>query len=176
MATTFLVAAGVLLVGCKDAPSVGTVRRELEQQIPGAEFEHDFQVSLGRVTLGMVKGVAKLALEEDEGEAAMRHIKRVDVGVYSVVSLPPLDEIRAPRSLAKGLDGSGWSLTVQVRDEFERVWVFTRQDSAGGIRNIYVVALDEAELTMVSLEGRLDRMLADLVAEDPDGFISGLGV
>ncbi len=171
-----LVAANVFLVGCKDAPSVGAVRRELEQEIPGAEFEYDFHVSLGRLSLGMVKGIAKLALADEEGEAAMRHIKRVDVGVYSVVSLPPLEEIRTPGGLPERLDGSGWSLTVHAQDEFERVWIFTRINEAGSIRNIYVVALDDAELTMVSLEGRLDQLLADLVADDPDGFISGLGV
>lgn len=52
--------------------------------------------------------------------------------------------------------------------------MFMRQDDQGGIRNIYVLALDEVELTMVSLEGRLDRLLATAIADDPGGFAASM--
>jgi hypothetical protein len=31
------------------------------------------------------------------------------------------------------------------------------------------------ELTMVAVDGRLDKIIASAIADDPDGFIAGLG-
>jgi len=164
-----------LLVGCKDAPAVSSVRWQLEQQIPGAEFEREFHIRLGRMSLGLVKGLAGWALEDEAGKSMLRAVKRVDVGTYRVVALPPLEQIKAPHSLQTKLGDSGWNLLVREQSEDERVWVFVRNDPQGAIRNVYVIALDETELTMVSLEGRLDEVLVELIAEDAGGFALGLG-
>ena len=104
----------------------------------------------------------------------MRSVKRVDIGTYRVVSLPPLDEIEPPPELMRRLGEAGWSLVVRTREEDEHVWMFVRQKPEEGIRNIYIVVLDDVELTMVSVEGRLDELLAAAIAEDPAGFAIGM--
>ena len=172
-ATVLLLAP--LLAGCKDAPAVSSVRWQLERQIPGAEFEREFHIRLGRMSLGLVKGIAGWAIEDEAGRSMLKAVKRVDVGTYRVVSLPPLDQIEAPRGLANKLGDSDWSLLVRQQDVDEHVWVFMRNDPEGAIRNVYVIALDEVELTMVSLEGRLDEVLVEMIADDPGGFAYGLG-
>lgn len=171
-----LLLASVGLAACKDTPAISTVRHEMERTIPGAEFEPEFHLRLGGVPLGLAKSALKWGLEEDSEEHAMlEKIKRVDVGSYRVVSLPPLDEIEPPAGLIDKLRKSGWSLTVRAQDEAECVWVFLRQDQSGGLRSIYVVVLDEVELTMIAVEGRLDELLAEVIASDPEGFVSGFG-
>ena len=165
----------VSLVGCKDSPAVATVRWQLEEQIPGAEFEKEFHLRLGRLTLGVSRRLAGWMLADDEELARlMKSVKRIDIGTYRVVSLPPLEEIEVPARLMDGFDRAGWSLVVGLRDEEERIWMFMRQDEDGGIRNIYIVALDEVELTMVSLEGRLGELLAEAIAADPGGFAASM--
>lgn len=173
-------ALGVFLlvgaVGCKSAPPVEQVKAELERQLPGAEFDREFRLRLGRFTLGMARSLAEWALpEEDEDLELLRHVRRIDVGSYRVVSLPPLDDLAPPAPLIGALERSGWSLMVSTRDDGEWIWLFVRQDEAGVIRSLYVVALDEVELTMVSLEGRLDRLVAEAIADDPAGFANALG-
>ncbi len=53
--------------------------------------------------------------------------------------------------------------------------MFYRPDDAGAIENICVVALDGNELVVVDLEGRLDRVFAEAMADDPDGLVEALG-
>lgn len=170
-----ILAALPFVGGCRDAPAVSSVRWQLEQQIPGAKFEREFHIRLGRLSLGLVKGLTGWVLEDDEIRSMLRAVKRVDVGTYRVVALPPLSEIETPRGLQRKLDESGWTLLVRQRNEDEHTWVFLRHDDGGAIRNLYVIALDEVELTMVSLEGRFDELLAEAIADDPSGFAAGLG-
>ena len=174
-----VVAIGFLalsLGACKSSPTVSDLRWQLEEQIPGAEFEKEFHLRLGGLSLGLGKKLAGWAMADDEELAGlMKAVKRVEIGSYRVVSLPPLEQVELPASLMNRLGKSGWSLVVRVQDESERVWMFMRQDGKGGIRNIFVVALDEVELTMVSVEGRLDELLADAIAADPVGFATGMG-
>ncbi|MDX1643359.1 MAG: DUF4252 domain-containing protein [Thermoanaerobaculia bacterium] len=163
-------------VGCSSAPAVGEVASQLERQLPGAEFEREFHLRLGRLTLGMVRGLAGWAMpDEDEDLEMLRAVRRIDIGTYRVVSLPSLDDLTLPRRLVAALERSGWSLMVRTRQDGESIWLFVRQDGEGVIRSLYVVALDEVELTMVSLEGRLDRILAEAIADDPSGFAASFG-
>ena len=171
-----LLVAAAVLVACKDSPAVSTVRAQLEREIPGAEFEKEFHLRLGGMSLGLGKKLAGWALADDEElSQLMKSVKRVDIGTYRVVSLPPLEQVEPPSGLMSTLGRSGWSLMLRSQDDGERIWIFVRQDEEGGLRNIYVVSLDEVELTMVSLEGRLDELLADAIAGDPGGFLASVG-
>jgi hypothetical protein len=174
----FLVAllAVSITTGCKDSPAVSTVRAGLEQQIPGAEFEREFHIRLGRMSMGLAKQVAKFGLDEEDAELEMlRAIKRVDVGTYRVVSLPPIDDLELPPGLVRQLSASGWEVLLREQSEGERIWVFLRAGEKGSLSSVYVIVLDEVELTMVAVEGRLDKLIASAIADDPDGFISSLG-
>lgn len=163
-------------LGCRSAPPVGTVMARLEAELPGAEFEREFHLRLGRLSLGLVKRIADWGLSEDDEDLMMlRRVSHIDIGSYRVVSLPPLDDLRLPPDLLRALDRSGWRLMLRTRDRGECVWLFVREDPSGAIRSLYVVALDEVELTMVSLEGRLDQVLAEAIAADAAGFAATLG-
>lgn len=52
--------AGLAAAGCILAPEMRAMRREIESQVPGAEFEHEFSLSLGPTAF-----VARVQ-EEDE--------------------------------------------------------------------------------------------------------------
>jgi len=165
-----------MTTACKQSPAVSTVRAELERQIPGAKFEREFHIRLGRMSMGLAKKLARFGLDEGDPELDMlRAIKRVDVGIYRVVSLPPIDELDLPPGLVRQLGASGWDLLMREQSEGERVWVFLRSGEKGSLSSVYVIVLDEVELTLVAVEGRLDELIARAIADDPDGFISSLG-
>jgi len=166
----------VLLTGCKDAPSVASVRWELEQQLPGVRFERESHIRLGRLTMALAKPIVRWALDEDdEARVIVSNIKRVDVGVYRVVALPDPSELQLDFRFEQRLAANGWTLVVHERDDADRTWVFTREDKEGKIRGLFVAAFDEEELTLVSLDGRIDRVLAAALADDPGELADLLG-
>ena len=88
----------------REAPSVSAGRSQLESQIPEARFEKDFHIRLGRVSLGLLKPLVRMGLDEDEEEMAwIRAIKRLEVGTYRVVSLPDTASLVPPPGLERAL-------------------------------------------------------------------------
>ena len=172
-----LVLATIATTGCKEEPpSAATVRAHIEREVPGARLRRDSSIRLGRFTLGLAKGVMRLIEPGDrQTHRALSNIHRVHVTSYEVLALPDIDRLELPASFERGLARHGWYPMVKEREEDSRTWIFLREDGAGTIRNLYLVELDSAELTVIDLAGRLDRVLAEFVAADPDGFLSGLG-
>ena len=48
-----------------------------------------------------------------------------------------------------------------------------RSDPDGSFRNLFVVSLERDELTLVRVDGRLDRVLAEAMAKDPKKALGG---
>ena len=172
LASFALFVALLPLGGCKDSPSVASVKWELERNFPDTRFEREFHIRLGRFSLGLTKSIARWALDDDdEARVILTNLKRVEVGVYRVVSLPDPEELKRSYDFEKLLERKGWISTVRVADGGEQTWVFHREDDRGQITGLFVAALDGEELTLVSLEGQLDRVMAAALADDPGEFI-----
>ena len=92
----------------------------------------------------------------------------MEVATYRVHDLPDLSGLRkkAP-DFERHLARSGWSLTIKAQEDNSPSWLFTRSDGQGGLSNLLVVDLDDQELTVVRMDGRLDRVFAEAVAERP---------
>ena len=157
------------LGGCGESPSVEQVRWEIERRVPEARFEREEHVRLGRVTLGLLKSLVRMVPGKVEGQEMLTSVDRIEVSTYRVASLPEdferraLDDTRFEKELAR----SGWSLFVRAREEDNQSLMFLRSDRAGALRSLFVVDLDGSELTLVRLDGHLDRAFAEAVADDP---------
>ena len=164
-----LLLTALFLTGCKETPSMASIQWELERQIPGIQLEREHHIRLGRFTMALVKKVVRLVDDEDQEELrAISHVKRVAVATYRVRSLPEDMDLDVPYRFERKLAKLGWEVVVRQREDDEHVWVFYRLDEEDSIRNLYVVTLDAYELTVVDLEGRLDQMIAEALANDPD--------
>lgn len=169
-----LVAVGTL--ACSESPSVTAVRHDIESRIPEARFEKEFHLRLGRVALGMIKPFARIALDEGDEEMDWLHaVKRVEVGTYRVVSLPDTMTLEPPPDLRRGLEKNGWSTLVRTKEDGETTLVLIREDQEGEIRGLFVLELDDSEMIMVSLEGRLSRVMAEALADEPGDLVGMLG-
>lgn len=163
------------LAGCGAPPSADQVTMEIKRWLPGARFEREEHVRLGRIKMGLVKGIVRMVDDEDaEDRAILREVDRVEVATYRVLHLPDTTGLRekAP-SFERQLARSGWNLTIKAQEGNEPTWLFTRGDGEGGLRNLLVVELDDEELTIVRMDGRLDRALAEAVAERPREAMRG---
>lgn len=166
----------VALTGCTSAgPSIHTVRRDIERQVPHARFEPETQLTLGRISLGLAKKLLRLAMDkEDEAEVEfLFSLKKVEVGVYRVrLSAAEQEALTLPRSFERALRRGGWETLMRTRDQGDHSWVFLRpEEGPEGVvlRSLYVVAYDGEELVLVHVEGRIDEMFKAVAEEDPQG-------
>lgn len=161
---TIILLVTVLAPGCLWAPELDHVRKDIESQIPGAVFNREFAISLGPLSLGLLRLVAALAPVEDDERAYLKDISKVKVAVYEIDNMPREPRIEVPRRLRKLLDDKGWDIAVRMRDDGETVWVLykARDDE---VRQMYVVVMDEEELVLARVEGHLDRLFERAVSE-----------
>jgi hypothetical protein len=66
-------------------------------------------------------------------------------------------------------------MALRERDEKSRTWMFLRFDGQEKLSNLYVVALDSAELTLIRLDGHLDRAMAESIADHPKEMVKEMG-
>ena len=172
----FLLALAGLAAGCAGgAPSVDAVRWEIQRRVPGARFEPEEHVRLGRISMGLIHGLVRMAPGDNEGREIINDVHRVEVATYKVISLPDLDRFEGQAGFERDLVRAGWSLAVKTREADERTWMFLHTDPGGALRNLFVVTLDGKELTLVRLDGRLDRAFAAAVADHPKDVARQVG-
>lgn len=165
-----------LLAGCGGSPTVSEVRWELEHRFPEARFEPEEHVHLGRFTMGLLHGVVRLAAHDEddrEGVEMFRHINAVDVASYKVHNLPSLDGLAADPHFDRELKRHGWSQLIRTHEENESTWVYVRGTENGILDSLFVVSLEKGELTLVRVDGRLDKMIAMAMAEHPKNVMGG---
>ena len=165
------------LAGCgAGSPSIDTVRGEIERRIPEASFERESHIRLGRITLGLARGIVHLADPGRSGHQGARRCCRLEVATYRVRSLPDLEKrLNAKTGFEQALARNGWTMVLHERDHGSRTWIFLRADAKGALSNLYVVSLDPSELTLVRIDGRLDRAMADSIAEHPKKLAQEVG-
>jgi hypothetical protein len=170
-----LLSLASLLAGCGGSPSVEQVRWELQRRFPEARFDPDEHVHLGHLSMGLVHGFLHLAAHDDGDKGGVEmidQVRAVDFASYKVHALPDLDLLAGDARFARQLGDNGWSLMVRTREKAERTWVYVRADS-GGLRNLFVVSLEGDELTLVRVDGRLDRAFALAMADHPKSVLGG---
>jgi Domain of unknown function (DUF4252) len=162
-----LLSLASLATGCAGSPSVDQVRWEIERRVPEAHFEKEEHITLGRVSLGLARGLIRMVPGKVEGQEALTSVRRVEVATYRVSDLPDLSDIDSKLRFEKKLAQDGWSMMVRTRDSGSRAWMFVRDNGKGALRNLFVVDLDDSELTLVRIDGRLDQAFAEAIADRP---------
>jgi hypothetical protein len=156
-----------LFAGCAGTPSVDTVGWEIQRRFPEARFEREEHFHLGRVKMGLLRGLVRMVPGEVEAQKVLSRIHSVEVATYRVHSLPDLDRLAGDTRFEKQLSQHGWTPMVRTREENSQAWVFVRTDPAGALRNLFVVDLSESELSLVRIDGRIDQVLAEAIAAHP---------
>jgi len=152
-------------------PDCRAVYREIERELPGAEFERESHIRLGRVAMAFVKPIARLALDNDEVPMNyLSAIKKVDIATYQVVDLPETPGTATILSIESRMLENGWIKMLREREDNDNTWVFLRHRQDGSIRGLLVIELDARELNIIGVEGRIDKILAEAIAEEPGDF------
>jgi hypothetical protein len=160
-----------VVAGCGGSPSVEQVRWELQRRFPEARFEREEHIRLGRISMGLIRGLVRMVPGKVDGQEFLSAVHRIDVATYRVSSLPDIDRLQGETRFADQLAKAGWTTVVRTRENDERAWVYVRSDDAGVMRSLFVVALEADELTLVRLDGRIDEALMEAIARDPEDAV-----
>jgi hypothetical protein len=159
------------------SPEMTAMKDSIEGDLASADFDREFGITLGRMSLGLGKLVLNGLGEEGEDLNLLRGVRRIEVGHYVADrgedrrrDDDELEDLWAERyeagspldfRLESMMRRRGWTAALAARDGGSRTWVYYRTgDRQDRIRGVYVIALDGEELTLVRLTGRLDRTLA----------------
>ncbi len=143
LVTSLLAASGCMIGGPTD------LRREVAS---AADLDLDREIGLDLGFLSL--GIARLALgDEPEARAALHGVRKVEVGVYTV------ERFGSTRSELDRLSLPNYIRMIRTRDEDSTVQVYGRFDDKQRLRRLVVVELDQDELVIVRMKGRLDQML-----------------
>jgi hypothetical protein len=148
--------------GCLWAPELSGVRDDIQDQLPGATFDRNIEISFGRVGLALARLAAAIVPGAREARPYLRDVSAVKVGVYDA-RVTSTSGLRMPRKLQSLLD-EGWELAIRVRDGNDAVWLLYRADEES-IREVFIVVLNEDELVLVKAKGRLDRLVGYALRE-----------
>ncbi|HEX2641882.1 MAG TPA: DUF4252 domain-containing protein [Thermoanaerobaculia bacterium] len=167
-AAALFLSSALAFNGCAGAPEVEQVRWEIEHRLPGARFEREEHFHLGRISMGLLRGLVHLTPAEPEEMEPLRQIRSLEIGVYKVRSLPDLGQSDALLDRFEDrLADHGWSLALRTRDADERTWMFVRSRPDGTLSNFFIVSLEQDEMVLLRMDGRLDRFFAEGMAKNP---------
>ena len=166
--------------GCLWAPELSQIQREIERQLPGSSFEKEVRLSLGPLSLGMARFVTRVipasyVPEAGEAHDYLQEVRRVQIALYRTLALPELHAVRMPEPLRVLLEDPSWHLAIKKQKLDELTWVLTRTEQ-GLVRDIYVVLLDDEQLAVIRVEGRMDQLVAKAVENGADEIPQMLGL
>ena len=162
-----------LCTGCVSlrTPELAEVRYEIEDAFPGTEFKKDTEISVGPVMMAMIRAGARFAPDSEEWRPFISGARRVQVAVYHARSLPKETHrnLDMPARLSEMLNVEGWELVFKSREKDEVTWVLYRLKH-NKVRNVYVVALDKRELTLVNVEGDITKVILAGIQEHGEWY------
>ena len=158
-----LLTAG-LLSGCIYSREISHTRRDIERQYPQAQLKREVVLNLGPVSMRMARWFSGLVKDEEMQTARsyLKEISRAKIGVFEVEAMPDLSEIDLSR--LDRMRRNGWELAVKMREEDEVVWVMYKERK-GTVRDLYVFVLDDEELVVARIKGRLDKLIARVMED-----------
>ncbi len=163
----------LLLTGCITSSYLDGLCREVAREYPEARFEREFSLSLGSISIGTARLVAGFSEDGREVREYLSDVTQVQIAVYKVRDLPTLTKNRIPDALGQMLKDDGWEVVVKAQEDDEIAWILFHEDKHG-ISDVHITALDDEELVMVRVSGRLDELL-DKALDDHHELLGSIG-
>lgn len=153
-----LVGVGLATMGCfTTSPRMHAFAYSIQHEVPDMELEHIRGGTFGRMSLGMARTIARWAMDDEDDQEFVgffRGIRKVEYAMFDATR----GDAAFPRKLHDSLSRKGWTTLARFREDEQLAWVLVRM-RRDSIDRLIVVHLDDEELTLVRLGGRLDDVL-----------------
>src|SRR3972149_2460976 len=110
VATRFvlLTVAALLMSGCMRSRQLENLCEEIADQCPQARFSKDISLSLGPVSLGLIRFATGFREDTREGREYLSGIDRIQLAIYKVASAPRTGRLNIPKQLRGVVEEAGW--------------------------------------------------------------------
>lgn len=159
-----------LLSGCFWTPEFYSIVAEVQRQAPEARFERDIQLNLGPTSIGLARTILGVVPDDREVRLArdiLGEIRHIKIAVYKTYNLHSARQISMPEHLKKMIGQHNWKTVVRAHEDNEFVMVVYKPHRQS-ITEMFVFSLDQSELVLVQLEGRLDHLFDRVMEEHSD--------
>jgi len=158
----------IVLSGCVFSREITQMKRQIERDMPEAEFDRDLVLNIGPAGLRFLGWTIGLSSDKDADEIKrhLSYVDRVKIGVFDTKRLP--QDWSARVTVVEELEKTGWALAARRASEDELFGILYRE-RRGRIRDIYAVRIDSDELVLARISGDLQGLL-DYAVENTDGF------
>lgn len=148
--------------GCRTSADFNYIEKSIRDQIYPAKLDKDFKFSMGSLSMKMLNG---LVHDEEEANAYLKEIKKVQVGIYKIRNTEKRSTFRIPFKVEKCLVEKGWESFVRVHKRHgDNVLLLYRQLSKNEA-GMYAITLEHNELVIVEINGNLDNILKKAIYE-----------
>lgn len=153
----------VLCSGCfRPGREFNALRKDVVKSLD-ATVQEEEAFGLGRVSLGLARGVLRL-VPEDAGEDAdfaaqlIGAVRSVEVGTYSFDGAVGAHGMEALAKIDDGLQDAGLEPMVRHVEPGEVVAIYVELKGSK-LRQMFIVTVDSSELTLVRLRGKLEEAM-----------------
>lgn len=157
-------AAAVCCAGCFGASrEFNALQRDVATSL-NVTVEETQSFGFGRLSLGMARGMLGLAAEADDPDADLAArmigmVRSLEVGCYQIQNNGHQHGMTSLRQIDEVLANAGMETMIRHVDEGELVTIYI-QIKRNRLRQMLIVSVDDTEMTLVRLRGRLDEAVA----------------
>lgn len=135
------------------------------EQLTPLEFHTAHEFSLGPMSLFFARGVAScFAGKDKEDLECLRHIRKIQLGVYEIADNTDGFLAGHPNIYGKGLNLTGWELFVRARDGDDLALLYFKMKK-DKISALSVVAISREAVAIVEMEGDLRELIHKAIQE-----------
>ena len=168
--TLIFLFGAILLIcnGCLTSNEFNYIERTIKKESHPVKVRTNFKFSFGPISLSTVR---KFVNFTDEGKKANKYLTEIDnvqVGVYEIQT-DQLYHLKIPYNVEQKLNNLGWQMFVRVKGKDEHVNLFYKQINEQ-LSSLYVIVLEDEELVIVEVKGKLDALIEQAIHEHGISF------
>ena len=132
----------------------------------GKEFETDAEFSLGGFEIWILDGLAGFIEDDEIATTFLSSVSGIQIGVYkrnSNGNLFPQKNLLT--KIDKQMNRKGWKYVVKSFESNEMSAVYINKDSEIMLKELFVVNVDNSEVTIVHISGDLEKIIEAAIKE-----------
>ncbi len=160
-----LIVSSIFFLGCFGVDSnFSEVKNDIFSNV-NVKFHKNIEFSIGSVGLSFASAVSDFS-DDDNAHEIIRNLSKVQIGVYKYTE--PVSRQAAIEIIKKiddRLQDNGWNYVVKSYDKREVSSVYTKCGDDNKLREMFVVNLNDDELVIVDIKGKLERILTSVIRD-----------
>ena len=160
-----LILSSIFFIGCFGVDSnFSEIKHDIVSS-SNVQFHKDIEFSIGSVGLSLASAIVDFSDDNDAREI-IKNLSKVQIGVYK--NTEPISRQAAIEIINKiddRLRNKGWNYLVKSYDKREVSSVYIKQSDGDKLCEMFVVNLNDDELVIVDIKGRLERILTSVIRD-----------